>query len=91
MKKKIIIPTIIVLVLIAILFIPVPSGVYDDGGTREYTALTYKAVKWNRYVSVYNENGEMEKVDKYVKTSFYWLPDNFKSIDELWEKENGAR
>lgn len=46
MKKKIWIP--IVIVLIAVLFIPIPSGVYKDGGTREYTALTYKIVKWNR-------------------------------------------
>ena len=42
MKKKIWIP--IVIVLIAVLFIPIPSGVYKDGGTREYTALTYKIV-----------------------------------------------
>lgn len=34
MKKKIWIP--IVIVLIAVLFIPIPSGVCQDGGTREY-------------------------------------------------------
>ena len=47
MKKKVIIPVIIALVL-AILFVPIPTGVYKDGGTREYSALTYKIVKWNR-------------------------------------------
>ena len=47
MKKKIWIP-ILVVVILAILFVPIPSGVYKDGGTREYTALTYKIVDWNR-------------------------------------------
>lgn len=47
MKKKVWIPIVIV-VLLAILVIPIPTGVYKDGGTREYTALTYKVVDWNR-------------------------------------------
>ena len=47
MKKKIWIPIVIV-ALLAILVIPIPTGVYKDGGTREYTALTYKIVDWNR-------------------------------------------
>ena len=34
--------------LIAVLFIPIPRGVCKDGGTREYTALTYKIIDWNR-------------------------------------------
>lgn len=49
MKKKIWIPIIIV-VFLAVFIIPIPSGVYKDGGTREYTALTYKIVDWNRMV-----------------------------------------
>ena len=75
MKKKIWIP--IVIVLIAVLFIPIPSGVYKDGGTREYTALTYKIVDWNRLTGdgTYNE------------TRVYFFPYNFKSIDNLWYKE----
>lgn len=36
MKKKIWIPILIVAV-IAILVIPIPTGIYKDGGTREYT------------------------------------------------------
>ena len=88
-KKKIIISSIIVIALLLILFVPIPRA-YDDGGTRTYTSLTYKIVKWKRYVSVYNENGAMERIDIYEDTSVYWLPDNFKSIDELWKTEYQA-
>ena len=79
MKKKILIPIIIIFVL-TILFVPIPSGAYKDGGTREYTALTYKIVDWNRLTA-----GET-----YNKTKVYFFPDNFKSIDRLWyyEEEN---
>ena len=87
MKKKKIIPVTIVIALLLVLFLPIPQGSYDDGGTREYAALTFKIVKWKRFISVYNENGVMERVDTYTNTSVYWLPDNFKSIDELWEME----
>ena len=57
--------------------IPIPSGVYEDGGTRAYTALTYKVVDWNRIA----EEGH------YDATCTYIIPDNFKSIDELWYYE----
>ena len=87
MKKKIMIPVIVVIALLLVLFLPIPQGSYDDGGTREYTALTYKIVTWKRFVSVHNEDGEMERIDTYTHTSVYWLPDNYKSIDELWEME----
>ena len=76
MKKKIWIP--IVIVLIAVLFIPIPSGVYKDGGTREYTALTYKIVDWNRLT----DDGST-----YSATKVYFFPNNFRSIDNLWYKE----
>ena len=76
MKKKIWIP--IVIVLIAVLFIPIPSGVYKDGGTREYTALTYKVVDWNRLT----DDGST-----YSATKVYFFPNNFRSFDNLWYKE----
>lgn len=76
MKKKIWIPIVIAAVL-AILVIPIPTGVYKDGGTREYTALTYKIVDWNRLA------GDTT----YDKTRVYFFPDNFKSIDGLWYYE----
>lgn len=76
MKKKIWIPVIAVIAAV-IMFIPVPTGIYNDGGTREYTALTYKIVVWN----CLTENST------YSKTKVYFFPDNFKSIDSLWELE----
>ena len=78
MKKKIWIP-IVIAVLLAVLVIPIPIGAAKDGGTRQYTALTYKIVKWNRLSTV----GD----DVYHKTRVYFFPNNFKSIDELWHKE----
>ena len=48
MKKKIWIPIAFVVVLLSVLFVPIPRGSYDDGGTREWVALTYKIVDWNR-------------------------------------------
>lgn len=78
MKKKLWIPTLIL--LLAVLFLPIPGAAYKDGGTREYTALTYKIVDWNRLTgdSIYDE------------TKVYFFPNNFKSIDSLWymEKDN---
>ncbi|MBE7064195.1 MAG: hypothetical protein E7384_00040 [Ruminococcaceae bacterium] len=78
--KKLIITISIILLILLILFVPLPSGMYKDGGTKEYSALTYKIVKWHsidsRYESGYYEN-----------TSVYWFPDNFKSIGELWDME----
>ncbi len=75
MKKKIWIPIIAVIVL-AILFVPIPT-IYKDGGTREFTALTYKIVDWNR----------MTGDSTYKKTKIYPFPYNFKSIDGLWYYE----
>ncbi len=77
MKKKIWIPIMIVAVL-AVLLIPIPTGVYKDGGTRVYSALTYKIVDWNRMVSA---------DETYDATRIYFLPNNMKSIDRLWAYE----
>ena len=77
MKKKIWIPIVIV-ALLAILVTPIPTGVCNDGGTREYTALTYKVVDWNRLT----DDGST-----YSATKVYFFPNNFRSIDNLWYKE----
>ena len=80
MKKRIVIPVsvLIVLILVAlILFLPFPSGVYDDGGTREFKSLTYKIVAWNKNL----DDGT------YHKTSVYWGSDKRKNINELWRME----
>ena len=87
MKKKVIIPLLISLVLILVLFLPISKASYDDGGTREYCALTYKIVIWNKIVPQYDENGEFISHELYNKTSVFWYPDSKKNIDELWQEE----
>ena len=82
MKKKRIAVVLTVLILL-ILFLPIPYGTYKDGGTKDYRALTYRIVIWNRLT------GEEDRT--YHKTSVYWFPYNFRSIDGLWEIENGGK
>lgn len=77
MKKYLwIIPTCI-LAILAILFLPIPGNAYDDGGSREFTALTYKIVVWNRITTD----------TQHKATRIYWGADRNKSLDELWETE----
>ena len=76
MKKKLII-ILIIIGIIAVLFTPIPSGVYKDGGTRVYSALTYKIVDWNR----------LSNESIYNKTRVYFFPNNFRTIDDLWVEE----
>lgn len=77
MKKKVILCVIAAVALLAVLFTPIPGGTYKDGGTKAYSALTYKIVDWNR----------ISPDGTYEATRVYWFPDNFKSIDELWVYE----
>lgn len=86
MKKRIMITLMIIIALALVLFLPIPGESYDDGGTREYHALTYKVVVWNKMFVVEDENGEQRSAT-YQNTDVYWYPDNQKSIDELWERE----
>ena len=79
MKKKWIL-TIIVVFLLVILFVPMPTGTYRDGGTKTYSALTYKIVKWKRLI----DDGV------YEKTKVYTLGDRFKSLEKLWEQESSG-
>lgn len=74
MKNKIIL--ICALVLVIILFVPIPSQKLKDGGTQSFNALTYKIVNWKRLV---------RNKYTYTETDVFWFPNNFKSIDELWE------
>ena len=76
MKKKTII-WIIIFALLAVLFVPIPTIAYKDGGTQVYQALTYKIVKWKRF------RGE----DVFKATSVYFIPKNFKSDDSLYKEE----
>ena len=75
MKKKLWL--IILIAVLVVLALPIPTGTYKDGGTKEYTALTYKIVDWNR----------MTGDTIYDETRVYFFPYNFKSIDGLWYYE----
>lgn len=75
MKKK---TWIVLIILLLVLFIPIPSGTYKDGGTRAYTALAYKIVKWKRLI---------DADGIYEKTRIYPFPQNFKSMSSLWYQE----
>lgn len=79
MSKKVRILVIIILAAVAaaVLVVPIPKGTLDDGGTREYAALTYRIVKWKR---VYDDG-------TYEKTRVYSGKNLKKSLDELWDAE----
>jgi hypothetical protein len=87
MKKKTIAILLAVVIAALVLFVPIPRGPYDDGGTMEYVALTYRIVVWNSYYTKYDENGKAVGIDKYNETSVYLFPDNFKGLTELWLME----
>lgn len=74
MKKKVIVTVALIL---AALFVPLPNGPYKDGGTRQYAALTYKIVDWNRQTAY----------GVYDTTKVYWFPNNFRTIDQLFAGE----
>lgn len=85
MKARIIIAAILVLAVALFLFLPIPKGTYDDG-TRVYAATLYKIVVWNKQLAEVGEN-EQATVTTYHKTSVFWMPDNLKSLDKLWQLE----
>lgn len=91
MKKQTIIVSVVILMLL-VLFLPIPRGTYEDGGTREYAALTYKIVAWNKLITEADSGDESAGGEhRYHKTSVFWIPDNYKQIDELWEIETAER
>lgn len=77
MKKKLWLVILAAVLLFAVLFTPLPKSAARDGGTREYSALTYKIVDWNRVTT----DGV------YDATKVYWFPNNFKPLDDLWACE----
>lgn len=80
MKKTVLIIVALMLVVCAVLFIPVFVADYDAGATKEYKALTYKMVKWNRLY-----DGDL----CYNLTRFYFGKDRNKDIETLWEEIAG--
>lgn len=80
-KKRKIWPFVTAFILFALLFVPFPAGVMKDGGSRDYLAVTYRIVHWKRLT----EQPGTDESGRYENTCVYWFPDNWKSIDELWE------
>jgi len=91
MKKRIIAVLFLVFAFIlSALFLPIPKGSYNDGGTKVFSALTYKIVVWNRLTADVDEDGSGGDARVYHKTSVFWFPYRLKSIDELWKIETAA-
>ena len=86
MKRTIMIIGIVAVLLLSVLFVPIYQGIYDDGGTRVYRALTYKLVVWNAFYKCGDNNGNFVS-GKYQRTSVLWFSDANKSLDELWKIE----
>ncbi len=86
MKKRFFLLFGIGVILIA-LFFPFSYSSYDDGGTREYKALTYRVIAWNSLIAETDETGSFVGHSIYKNTSVFWYPDNRKSIGELWQME----
>lgn len=86
-KKEKVTVFVIAIIILVTLIIPIPRGSYDDGGTSTYQALIYKIVVWNKLHTVEGEDGLLNEIKTYHKTSVYWFPNNMRSIGDLWEIE----
>ena len=64
MKKR-----YIILVIIALIILLYPKReVYEDGGTRTYTALAYKVIMW-------------KELEGKTGTEIHFFPNNFHDLD----------
>ncbi len=86
MKKKI---WTVILVVILFLVVPIPAGPYKDGGTKEYKAMTYRVIKWNKLLNIQYTDLDFPEFQHgcFHKTSVYWFPDNFESQRKLYDSE----
>jgi hypothetical protein len=76
---------IVILILSSIiLFFPIPMYGSEDSGAIVYSALTYKIIRWDKYAA-FTSTG-LGKLNHYNTTSVYFFPDNFKSVEEIWER-----
>ena len=73
-----------VLILLILFLLPIPRGTYKDGGTKDYCALTYRIIVWNRLTDDSGRDASEGELTTYHNTSVFWFPANFKSIDELY-------
>lgn len=67
---------IFAVIAVAVLAVPIPKAALDDGGTREYAALTYRIVKWKKFYA----GGTYEK-QRFISERIS------KTLDELWAEE----
>lgn len=86
-RKKLVAVCVTAAVILAVLFMPFVRDTYDDGGTVTYSALTYKIVKWKKLAGSDKGNGANVR---YEKTSLFFFPENYKTLDELWETEKNG-
>ena len=77
MKKRILICAGIAAALLLILFVPIPTGTLNDGGTQVFSALSYKIIAWNHTT----DDGV------YKNTKVYFGQNRFTDIDALWYDE----
>lgn len=91
MKKVLLVIAIVLIVVAVVLFTPTHFESLDDGGTSAYSSLTYKIVNWKKLLPVNVLEEETEEILKMQevngKKCIYWFPDNYKSLDELWQME----
>lgn len=76
-KKFSILIAILAAAIVVLLAVPIPKAALDDGGTREYAAMTYRIVKWKKFYAG----------GTYEKTKVYFGKDLKKTLDELWAEE----
>lgn len=60
-KKFSILIAILAAAIVVLLAVPIPKAALDDGGTREYAAMTYRIVKWKKFYA----GGTYEKTKVY--------------------------
>ena len=80
MKKKLLIAgavLAVVLVALVALVVPFRVDILNDGGTKDYQALTYRVVTWKR----------ISPDERYEKTRVYFGGDVFQDINQLWARE----
>lgn len=70
--------SILVVIIIFLLCFPFLMATYPDG-SKDYTAMIYKVIIWNKETVHNGQNGI------YHHTSLYLFPRNLKTPDELWE------
>lgn len=81
MKKRRIIIIAAIVLLLLVLFVPYRVDTLEDGGSKVYTAVMYKYIRWKGFY-IMEEDGTLTE-SKQVHTSIHWYPDNKKSLDEL--------